>query len=82
MNVDMNEMSADFFSANDYLHHFMIFLAGFRSHESQYLEPLAQKASIALRSRVNPWSVPNISGEVTEHNQTNIYDDTTDRWGV
>lgn len=50
------EFSTDFFSAPDFLHNFMVFLAGFRNHESQYLGPLAQKATIALAARLHPLS--------------------------
>ncbi|KAK7211242.1 hypothetical protein V2G26_018420 [Clonostachys chloroleuca] len=42
----------------DVLMSFMVFLAGFRNHESQYLEPLARRASMALVPRIHPRPFP------------------------
>ncbi|VUC29011.1 unnamed protein product [Clonostachys rosea] len=75
LSVDINDLSTDFFSATDFLHHFMLFLAGFRNHESQYLEPLTRKAGFVLSSRINPRQSPGTSGEVNGRGQTSIYDD-------
>ncbi|KKO97504.1 hypothetical protein THAR02_10394 [Trichoderma harzianum] len=54
--LDTAEFSTDFFSAPDLLHNFMIFLTGFRNHESQYLQPLAEKATTVLAARLLPSS--------------------------
>lgn len=48
--------SAEFFSAPDVLHNFMLFLSNFRNHESQYLQPLMMKASSILAARIQPAS--------------------------
>lgn len=54
----MDQLSTNFFSALDVLNNFMVFLAGFRNHESQYLRPLVQKASTVLAARLHPASFP------------------------
>jgi hypothetical protein len=53
-NLNEHELTTDFFLAQDFLHNFMVFLARFRNHESQYLQPLAQKATAILAARVSP----------------------------
>lgn len=58
MSVSTNRFSTDLFSATDFLRQFMVFLAGFRNHESQYLEPLARRASMALVPRIHPRPFP------------------------
>ncbi|PNY29703.1 sucrose utilization protein SUC1, partial [Tolypocladium capitatum] len=49
---DLNDTG--FFCVPDLLHNFMMFLSGFRGRESQYLEPLAQKATTVLAARIRP----------------------------
>lgn len=56
--LDTNEFYNPLFSAPECLHNFMVFLAGFRHHESQYLPPLAQKASSVLAVRLQPTAFP------------------------
>jgi hypothetical protein len=58
MSVGTNHFSTDLFSATDFLHQFMGFLASFRNHESQYLEPLTRRASMALVPRFHPRPFP------------------------
>ncbi|KAH7113106.1 fungal-specific transcription factor domain-containing protein [Dactylonectria estremocensis] len=52
--LNTDQFSTEFFSAPDVLNNFMVFLAGFRNHESQYLRPLAQKAATVLAARLHP----------------------------
>lgn len=47
-------MALEFFSTQDFLHQFMVFLADFRRRESQYLQPLLQRASRSLSSFIEP----------------------------
>ncbi|KAL7940445.1 fungal-specific transcription factor domain-containing protein [Trichoderma barbatum] len=54
--LSADEFSTHFCLAPDLLHSFMVFLAGFRNHESQYLGPLAQKATTVLAARLHPSS--------------------------
>jgi hypothetical protein len=56
--LDINDFYNPLFSAPECLHNFMVFLAGFRHHESQYLPPLAQKASTVLAVRLQPTAFP------------------------
>ncbi|KAH6970220.1 fungal-specific transcription factor domain-containing protein [Fusarium avenaceum] len=56
--LNTDQLSSNFFSALDVLNNFMVFLAGFRNHESQYLRPLVQKASTVLAARLHPASFP------------------------
>lgn len=56
--LNTDQLSTDFFSALDVLNNFMVFLAGFRNHESRYLQPLVQKATTLLAARLNPPSFP------------------------
>ena len=51
---DEPEVIIEFFSTQDFLHQFMVFLADFRRRESQYLQPLLQRASRSLSSFVEP----------------------------
>lgn len=61
--LDVDDFYTGFFSAPDYLHNFMVFLAGFRNHESQYLRPLAQRASTVLAARLQPMAFPEVTDE-------------------
>ena len=45
---EAGQATSAFFSAPDYLHNFMKFLAGFRNHRSQYFGPLAQRTGNIL----------------------------------
>lgn len=50
----------------------MAFLTGFRNHESQYLGPLARKATIALAARVHPRPLPEMDKKVDYSDSTNV----------
>lgn len=58
ISIGTDHFSADHFSASDFLHHFLLFLAGFRNHKSQYFEPLAQKMGSSLVSMTHPRLFP------------------------
>ncbi|KAL2204387.1 hypothetical protein CC79DRAFT_1360260 [Sarocladium strictum] len=51
---DEPEVALDFFSTQDFLHQFMVFLADFRRRESQYLQPLLERATRSLSCCVEP----------------------------
>ncbi|CAM1501426.1 Fc.00g105880.m01.CDS01 [Cosmosporella sp. VM-42] len=70
-----NEFSTDFFSAPDFLHNFMVFLARFRNHESQYLRPLAQKATTVLAARLQPSSFPGATEARMANEEIASYED-------
>lgn len=67
-----NDYSADLFSAPDLLHNFLVFLAGFRNHESQYLPPLAQKATAVFAARVHHLPFLDMDEEITGQDSRNI----------
>lgn len=48
------EVALEFFSTQDFLHQFMVFLADFRRRESQYLQPLLERATRSLSCCVEP----------------------------
>jgi hypothetical protein len=72
MSTSGSETSTNLFSPSDFLHNFMVFLAGFRNHESQYLQPLAQKASIALTASVSPRPFPQVDKEIEDLGSSHV----------
>ncbi|KAJ3546300.1 hypothetical protein NM208_g2065 [Fusarium decemcellulare] len=55
--IDSKDFYASFFTAPEYLHSFMVFLANFRRRESQCLQPVAQRATVVLAARLEPMNV-------------------------
>lgn len=64
-----DDMALEFFSTQDFLHQFMVFLADFRRRESQYLQPLLQRASGCLSRCIQP-SRPLLDGKEGESWET------------
>ncbi|KAF4336688.1 amylase cluster transcriptional regulator [Fusarium beomiforme] len=78
--LNMDQPSTDFFSASDVLNNFMIFLAGFRNHESQYLRPLVQKATTVLAARLHPSSFPTAVEDQMKHQEMLGYEEDESVW--
>ncbi|KAG4268134.1 hypothetical protein FPRO04_12633 [Fusarium proliferatum] len=77
--LDTDQPSTEF-SAPDVLNNFMVFLAGFRNHESQYLQPLIQKTTTVLGARIHPSSFPMAAEDRTNDQEILCYEEDRSTW--
>ncbi|KAK2474812.1 hypothetical protein H9L39_14772 [Fusarium oxysporum f. sp. albedinis] len=77
--LNTDQLSTDF-SAPDVLNNFMVFLAGFRNHESQCLRPLVQKATTVLAARLHPSSFPTAAEDRMKNQEILGYKEDESVW--
>jgi hypothetical protein len=58
----------------------MVFLAGFRNHESQYLRPLVQKATTVLATRLHPSFFPTAAEDRMKDQEILGYEEEESVW--
>lgn len=77
--LDTDQPSTEF-SAPDVLNNFMVFLAGFRNHESRYLQPLIQKTTTVLGARIHPSSFPMAAEDRMNDQEILCYEEDGSAW--
>ncbi|KAF5643577.1 amylase cluster transcriptional regulator [Fusarium sp. NRRL 25303] len=77
--LNTDQLSTDY-SAPDVLNNFMVFLAGFRNHESRYLRPLIQKTTTVLAARLHPSSFPMAAEDRMDDQEIPCYEEIESVW--